>query len=797
MKKSTITFPALFLLILCHYFVIAQRDCSGSFTEYFLNSNNIRASFFPRGNKFTAGDSPGFLFPYPSQKKLSTIFASSPWIGGFDDAGNLKLAVETYPGFGVNDYSVGPLSPIGTIIDSVCGKFDQAWSVYYEDIINHILDYNQNFKIDRPIASIFQWPGRGNKFFKDYYGFELPDDNQGLAPFFDRNGNNKYDPDKGDYPVIRFANYGEEYIPDQILWMVFNDVDTNYVTGHRPLRFEIQLTAFAFHCQDNDILNNTIFNSYKIIDRAVSVIDTVFFGMWTDYDLGCYLDDAIGIDSARSTEFVYNADDTDGNVGKECSNGSETYASHVPIQSMTYLNYPMHSAISASRFLKSPIEFYRQLNGQWYDGTPMTPRGSGYNPGSGLTPTRFIFNGDPRDTSGWSTLDFSPMGDDQKIVSSVSLGRMDPGQIRQVITAHMVHYNPGFSKYDQFTKMYSNIDSLFILLNRNDLACTPFPICNHTHCVWPGDFDNNGIADHRDYLPWGVMYGATGPARDGLISWRGHFCNDWQELVTGLNIKYGDGDGNGVVDKKDIDINTENFLQTNENYLGETGYKHGQEIILSANPYINEQGNVENFGIRAGRRLQNVLGLAFEIEFDTSLFQLQLLIEEWPDSHELIYKSPYNPFQNFKITFVQTNHNGITIDAGFLLLRSLDNIINLKPGMPIPDSTVIRLRNLTAIDPEGKALDFGSNELVIYREGYAAITDPGEDDITIYPNPTHDHFYINTKVEASGEIMNLQGQTIKEFHIVTNPSIDVSGLTPGIYLLRISGYSHMYKIVIY
>ncbi|HZV70074.1 MAG TPA: T9SS type A sorting domain-containing protein [Saprospiraceae bacterium] len=777
----------------------AQEDCSGSFTEYYLNSNNIRASFFPKGNKFTDGSNPGFLVPYPSPQKLSTIFASSPWIGGFDDAGNLKLAVETYPVRGKNDFSVGPLTNIGIINDTICGKFDQAWSVYYEDIQAHRKDYSEDFIIDDTIASIFGWPGRGNKFFKNYYGFELPFDNQGLAPFSDQNGNDIYDPENGDFPVARLESHSREYIPDQILWMVFNDLDTNEVTGHKPLRFEIQLTAFAFHCQDNEILNNTIFSSYKIIDRAISVIDSVFFGMWTDYDLGCYLDDGIGSDSMRSTEFVYNADDKDGDVGMDCSNGADTYANDVPVQSMTYLNYPMHSMITAAQETDLPLEFFRQLNGQWPDGTPITPEGDGYNPGSGLSPTKFLFNGDPRDPQDWATINVLPEGANQRIVSSVYLGRMDPGAIREVSTAHMFHYDPALGHLDQITKMYSNIDSLFTLFTLSPaLPCTPFPICDDDDCVWPGDFDKNGIADHRDYLMWGVMNDLTGAERNGLVSWRGHYGEDWNEEVNGINSKHGDGDGNGEVNILDIDINMENFLQKNKDYVAEANYPAGPEIVLTANPFIDDRGRVRSFTIITGRELQNVLGLTFEIEYDTSRFQIRNLITSWPvDTSRLIYRSPYDPYQYFNASFVQTNNTGITIENDFLLLRSLSTLLDLKPGSQIPDSTIIRLRNLIAIDPEGNDLHIGSNQLTVYREGFTATSDLAEDNISIYPNPSHDVLYIDTPEALSGEIINLQGQVIKQVQLRSDSPVDVSALNPGLYLLRISGSSHTFKIVIY
>ena len=473
--------PILSLIIcaLCFYSlqVLGQVQCTGEFKEYFLNSNNIRASFFPRGNKFTNGSKGAFLAPYPSQQELSTIFASSLWIGGFDDAYNLKLAVETYPSAEQYDFTVGPLNSIGLPYDSVCSHYDQAWSVNAEDIQAHRTDFLEDFKVDDTLASIFGWPARGNSWFESYYGFELPFDNQGLAPFLDWNGNHIYDPENGDYPAVLFGTW--PYVPDQILWMVFNDVDTNYTSGHYPFRFEIQLTAFAFHCQDNEILNNTIFNSYKILNRAVTSVDSVFFGFWTDYDLGCSADDFIGSDSVRSTEFVYNADALDGDAGIDCSTGTDTYADQVPVQSMTYLSHPMHSFISAEG-ADEPIEYYRLLNGQWADGTDITPEGDGYNPASGLSPTRFLFNGDPADPASWSAINVFAEGGEVRTVSSINFGRMDPGSVKEVVTAHMFHYDPAGDYLDQITAMYSNVDSLRKIIGyfhpHLEFPCTPFPV---------------------------------------------------------------------------------------------------------------------------------------------------------------------------------------------------------------------------------------------------------------------------------------------------------------------------------
>jgi hypothetical protein len=166
-----------------------QENCRGSFNGHYLNANHIRASFLPKGNKFTSDNVGGFLVPYPSKKSLSTIYSSSPWVAGLDDADNLKSAFELYPDIEMGNFGVGPLQSIGIPFpDTICSHFDKAWSVYAEEIANHRMDFEEDFIIDDTIPSIFGWPSRGNQFFRRFNGFSLPDElNVHWAPFLDRN----------------------------------------------------------------------------------------------------------------------------------------------------------------------------------------------------------------------------------------------------------------------------------------------------------------------------------------------------------------------------------------------------------------------------------------------------------------------------------------------------------------------------------------------------------------------------------------------------------------------------------
>ncbi len=790
----------LILLFFLFPFVLqSQSGCPGGFTEYYLNSNNIKAAFHPRGSKFTTWGKGEFLVPYPSKKKLSTIFASTVWVGGFDNAGNYRRSIEKYPKPGEYDFSVGPLNSIGIPYDdTICMNFDTAWNVFAEDIYRHMTDYEEDFIINDTIPSIFGWPARGNKFFKQFNGFLQPDnlDFYRWAPFRDNNSNGVYDPDQGDYPELSPTSPGV-IIPDQMMWMVFNDLDTNYTSGNLPLRLEFQLLAYAFHCEDNEILNNTIFNKYRIVSRATTRADSVFFGMWTDFDLGCSADDYIGSDSLRSTAFVYNEDPLDGDSQNDCSSGGDTYEGVPPVQSMTWLSHPMHAFSGEEHSADIPLEEYNILNGRWGDGTQIRPAGDGYNQSDSLAPTRYFFNGDPRDTSSWAAINVMDDPRDYKYVSSISLGRIDPGTVKDVVIAYMYHHDPDSDHLGQISKMQENIDSLFRIPFWSQ-PCVSTPLCLDDSCVWPGDFDKNGIVDQRDYLMWGVFNDQTGPVRNGQISWRGHPGEEWNSAFADINAKHGDADGSGVVDLEDIDIHRLNNLQTNRYYTGENFYPVGSDIELTALPFFDEQGRVEEINVKTSRAIENVHGLTFEIEFDTSLFEInKLFIRGISDTSRLFYGEVYDPSSFYRFAFVKKDHSTLQLNSGTSFFLPISDYIVLKPGLPIPNCTVIRLRNLKAIDADGNDLQLGSVPLVVCKEGYVGIEDPLIAKTKVYPNPSTGKLYIESEIPTEAQLFSIDGQLIRHFKASElNTSIDISSFHPGLYILRMMATGESIKIVL-
>ncbi len=81
--------------------------------------------------------------------------------------------------------------------------------------------------------------------------------------------------------------------------------------------------------------------------------------------------------------------------------------------------------------------------------------------------------------------------------------------------------------------------------------------------VWPGDFNNDGIASNEDLLYWGLAEGNIGSMRpNATTDWLGQDSPEWSSFVDGINSKHQDADGNGIVDIQDLQVLIDNYGST-------------------------------------------------------------------------------------------------------------------------------------------------------------------------------------------------------------------------------------------
>ncbi|MEL6944236.1 MAG: hypothetical protein AAFO82_16365, partial [Bacteroidota bacterium] len=210
-----------------------REGCDPAVTQTDQAINNVRARLLTGGDVWWDGTSNGrYIVPKvpAGQVEVSSIFAGAVWLGGVDPAGNLKVAAQTYGRSGGNfDYWPGPLDDVlGTIEQEDCAKWDRFFKVLGEEIDEHLRNFRaaQNEgkaydPLDIPL-NVRGWPGVGNPFFTDVHGFELPFTSQGLAGFWDEDGDLIYDPTQGDYPIIEVRGCPDPQYPDEMIFWIYN-----------------------------------------------------------------------------------------------------------------------------------------------------------------------------------------------------------------------------------------------------------------------------------------------------------------------------------------------------------------------------------------------------------------------------------------------------------------------------------------------------------------------------------------------------------------------------------------------
>jgi len=292
------------------YFII---DVTNSQFYDSLDINNISAGVNANGYLFNMYEDGSYRnqFTVPNGSGKNTIFGQSTWIGGMNN-GELHLAGERYKQVG-NDYWAGPVSNIYDTQYDI--KWRRLWKLSKDEIWYHISHWADPGYV--PIDNIATWPGNGNTANGQL---------EQIAPFYDNDLDGIYEPENGDYPVIR---------GDQAVFFIFNDArDVHTETQGESLGLEVHAMLYAYDDPEDSLLYNTVFGHFDYINTSEIDYDSVYIGLFTDFDIGYAWDDYLQCDVQRGSFIGYNGYDVDG-TGQPGS-----YGEHPPAQSITILSGP-------------------------------------------------------------------------------------------------------------------------------------------------------------------------------------------------------------------------------------------------------------------------------------------------------------------------------------------------------------------------------------------------------------------------------------------------------------------------
>ncbi|HNM30896.1 MAG TPA: T9SS type A sorting domain-containing protein [Chitinophagales bacterium] len=320
-------------------------------------------------------------------------------------------------------------------------------------------------------------------------------------------------------------------------------------------------------------------------------------------------------------------------------------------------------------------------------------------------------------------------------------------------------------------------------------AADAMPACIF-NCVWPGDADNSGLVDMDDLLSIGLGFGNTGAARDAIdISWTAHQAEAWATaLPGGINHKYTDCNGDGIIDATDedaVDINYGFDHEVNTMRMSEGDvplyYAPVDPIVIGENAIPIMLGDVAT-------PVDAIYGLRFTATVDGESIDASSVYVTFNDSwigntSEMLQLSKTLATPAADAGLVKTtneNANGYG-EIGTLHFVVIDNIA----GKITSDEITIGFADARAINVNNEDLSLNTSELTV--DVTLATNNPSQPAISIYPNPVSNNLiYTNLElVNARVTISDMVGREIV-LEQVNGNTIQLPQLATGNYLMRIT-----------
>ncbi len=311
-------------------------------------------------------------------------------------------------------------------------------------------------------------------------------------------------------------------------------------------------------------------------------------------------------------------------------------------------------------------------------------------------------------------------------------------------------------------------------------------LCN---AVWPGDVRPDGLVNVVDFWAVGLGFYETGPVRpNASIVWQPQPASDWNNYITfieQIDLKHADCNGDGIVNPDDYEAIEVNMGQMHD-FTGEEEAFAKIELPFGyqLNAKASGEMEVDLYLGNVDQPIERMSGLAFSASVDEGLDGLVFDLENgWlKTSNTELYTLEQRNLNEGKALFAVSREANAPISGwgaiGTLALTGenlqnrtliLDDIRVLLNGTEIYriDPIVVDLGALTAtVNPD----------LVL-------------NNWSLFPNPAQNSLHIQCDLSSefySVSIQNIQGQVLlKERVSQSGYQLDISGLSPGVYLVKL------------
>jgi hypothetical protein len=315
--------------------------------------------------------------------------------------------------------------------------------------------------------------------------------------------------------------------------------------------------------------------------------------------------------------------------------------------------------------------------------------------------------------------------------------------------------------------------------------------------VWPGDANNDNIANHFDLLFLGMAWGEKGPNRGSVTdTWTGIPGTEWGELFGDqeTDFMHADCNGDGRIDEEDLAVLEANIYKTHGSFpalieLPADDNDPALYLNMGNNTTIRDGGTL-NIPIELGtddQPINNIYGIAFTITYDPAVIDpnsLELdLSSTWIGEvgSEAIVTQQHDPVNGrIDVAISRNDKNEI---SGKGTVASVIGIIDNIAGKVTTD---LNISNVKAIDAQAQRIPIytigGSMEVLTNNSNL-----PIEEQLGLFPNPAYQYLTISSPVDMQNVVIYdiLGRQVYSQKTPVSRHQIHLSQWADGMYLANI------------
>ncbi len=334
--------------------------------------------------------------------------------------------------------------------------------------------------------------------------------------------------------------------------------------------------------------------------------------------------------------------------------------------------------------------------------------------------------------------------------------------------------------------------------------------------VWPGDANDDAVADNVDILDIGIANGATGTARpNASLTWIGQPATPWgQTLLSGTDYKWVDCNGDGTISLIDTQAVVLNYGQTHTNRVLPPDYNASvPDLRIAFAQDSIAAGSTGTITLSLGDAVlpaSNVYGIAFRLNYDAAQISTSSIGMQsgttWFGTiggnamQVVLHPSPSNGFVDVALTRVdQQNVSGNgTIGTFYFIATTAMTGTGNATDVPVTISnvTVTNSSGVTqSVNVIGDTLTVADPPLITTMDEINNPTDH------VYPTQSSDIINVNVSgTRGVVNIMDLSGRMISTSKVNTGRNtINVNDLPAGNYILQIlhdngAATSHMIQV---